>query len=530
MMTASSLLSNVSSMIEAFRSCLACLLPRFTDTAPRQRSTYFCFLHLISDISALATATKLVSRTRTLTMLLGASILSTTILGTMGCKQQPSTSSELSLSASDEDSTIPSVAAGGLELEAARAGLMELLDAEPPGSGKQLRDEGGKWMALLVQDFADSPDALELWARWLFLIGDAEGASLTWQQAIGLNPSYGYALHGLGRVAVLEGDYAKALDFFQNAQKSLPAQADVVLDLAQTYMKTAEITKVVELLGKYMAEHPPTAELSLLLGQAHLMERQFEEAKVAFERTLEISPNQPRAQQGLGTALVRLGRREEAKVLLEAQKEVRSVTERNRNDDEILVDEQQACSELYQLAAKLYLASGKVVQAEEILARAIVLDRQDLDAWRSLITLTQQQNSPALAAQIAERMCESNLENASCHYTLGVLKLKAGDVDASLAAMAEVIRLAPEDHTGYESLTRILVQLGQNPERALECAERNVAIKPTAAAHELLAQVRAVRGELEESIASLKRALELSPDNPEYLRSLEQLLQAQRKN
>ncbi len=474
----------------------------------------------------------------------------TSFLGAVGCTPRPTAPTESSTPAShiardqppsNKQGTplTPSAPASNSERETTEQiavtterqdKLNKLLAGEPPSSGKELRAEGRTLMAGLAESYGDLPDALELKARWLFLVGEVDSASDVWQQAIGLNPTYGYALHGLGKVAVLNGEYSKALELFQSAQASLPTQADVALDLAHTYMKTGEITKVIEVIRQFTKEQPPTAELLLLLGQAYLAERQYDEAKKAFEQTLELSPGQPRAQQGLGSVLVRLGRRDEAKLLLEAQKEVRSTVERNRTDSEILIDECEASSTLFVLVAKLYLADAKLEQAEAILARAIVLDETNLDAWRSLITLVQQHASPDFAAQIAEQMCSSNKDNASCYYTLGVLKLKAGDVESTLAAFDEVIRLAPEDHTGYESLAKILVQLGRSPDKALELARKNLAIKATAEAHELLAQVYAIRGELENSIASLNRALELSPNHPDYLQALEQLRQAQRKN
>ena len=54
------------------------------------------------------------------------------------------------------------------------------------------------------------------------------------------------------------------------------------------------------------------------LGKAHLAMAHYDEARVAFERTLEIDDSELRARVGLGESLFHLGRLDQAREILES--------------------------------------------------------------------------------------------------------------------------------------------------------------------------------------------------------------------
>src|SRR5215218_236156 len=75
------------------------------------------------------------------------------------------------------------------------------------------------------------------------------------------------------------------------------------------------MSQLQERIAQYrkMANDDPENELGhFRLGQLLLEDGQHEEAVTSFRRTLELSPQFSKVYQLLGTALVKLGRRDEA--------------------------------------------------------------------------------------------------------------------------------------------------------------------------------------------------------------------------
>lgn len=395
---------------------------------------------------------------------------------------------------------------------------------EVPKDGKELRREAALLVADLVKEFPSNPDALEVKARLHFLVGENSVAKEAWLAALSLEPKYGYALHGLGKIALADSDFDSAGSLLKQAAELLPENPEPVHDLADAYLKRGDIQDAIATLKAFAAKRGDDAETFLLLGQAQLADRQFEEAKKSFEITLELRPALPRAQEGLGKTLLRLGDREGAKSLLEAQSKARASSEAtNRSADEVFADECRDYSVRYLSAARVYLEGKADAKAEKVIVKATVLDPANVDAWKLLLSHYQAKGDMQSAIAQARIMCDKNPTNASCYFTSGVLMAKAGMIQEAEKSFEKVILNAPNSPSGYESLARLLIQNRGNLSKTPGLAQMVVQLRGTAADYELLAQCYAVTGKLREAHAALSRAIQMDPQNVAYQQAMQQL-------
>lgn len=394
----------------------------------------------------------------------------------------------------------------------------------PPASAIDLRVEAGQLVADLVKQFPGSTDALEVKARFHLLVGENNLAKRCWEQALAIDPNFGYAQHGLGKVAMLQADYATAIQLLMQAKDKLPAEAEPVHNLSDAYLKLGDVAAAIQVLEEFSSAHQDSGETLLLLGQAYVADRQFEKAKQAFEQTLTLHPDSPRAQEGLAKTLIRLGDREAARELLEKQRELRKDEASNRSPDEVFRDECKDYSHRYLYAARVYLAGRMPIRAEQILRKATILDPANTDAWTQLLTQLQRQGQLQQAVESAVQMCQDNPTNAGCFFTCGILQAKAGQHTAASESLKKVIQLAPQSFSGYEALARLQIQIGPSPE-TIDLANKVVELRGIAADHELLAQAYAANEKLEQAEGELKKAIQLDPQNTYYADALRQLQQ-----
>lgn len=403
---------------------------------------------------------------------------------------------------------------------------LEFLSSAEPQDADELRMEGSRLVDDLVERFPDQADAWEAKARLHFLLGELNLAEQSWQRALEIDAQYGYAMLGLGKIALLRHDYQRAAKVLEDALKSLPELNEAVYALAEARLKSGQVAEAIDILRDASQRDANAADTWLLLGQAYLAERQFEAARESFERAMELEPEQPRVLEGLGRTLLRMGERQRAVELLQAQQELRGEV-LNRDAQEVFRDEQKEFAAHYLLAARLYLAAGQVNKAEQVLHKATVLDATNADAWTLLLTTYQQQGELDQAVAETERMCRENPRSASCFFTRGILLAQVGKVAESQQALEKVIRLTPQSFSGYDSLARLLIQSRRDLSRTVDLARKTVELRGIAADYELLAQAYAVNGRFDEAEQALSRAVELEPTNPAFVAAMESLRQFQ---
>lgn len=357
-----------------------------------------------------------------------------------------------------------------------------------PSEALTLRQAAQQLANELVMRVPSNPDALEVKARFHLLFGESESAKQCWLNAIQLVPTYSYALQGLGKVYMLNSDYEQAAVYLNKSIQSQPANVEAVHDLADAYTKLGAIDEAISTLEKIVDINKTSAQTLVFLGQAYIAKGRYEKAEAVFRKAIQLSPGTTRAEQGLATVLLRIGKQNEAGLLIVGQQAVRASANRILTEQEHFDEEKKECSPRFRMAAEVYLGIGDMVQAEGIAIRSVALDPKSPESRALLFSIYQKLGKTKEAIDLAREACTLSPNNPDWHFTLGVLLVRKSDLEVAETAFREVIRLAPKSHVGYQSLARLLMRIGTNLNDSIPVAEKLVEVRGTAADHELLAQ------------------------------------------
>jgi Flp pilus assembly protein TadD len=108
-----------------------------------------------------------------------------------------------------------------------------------------------------------------------------------------------------------------------------------------------------------------------------------------------------------------------------------------------------------------------------------------------------------------------------CHLHYGALAMQMRRFAPAEQAFQQVITLAPNSSRGYSGLAHLYLQANQKLPEARQLAQKAVTLEPSAFNHYVLSWARDRNGDRTGAIVSIRRALELEPDNPRFRRIAE---------
>ena len=157
-------------------------------------------------------------------------------------------------------------------------------------------------------------------------------AVASFQEALKLDPDLaeahfrlGLGYEALGKREEAESEYKKAIETYKKYLAEHEDDSEAHYDLGQTYAGLGQYSEAIReyRLATKLKEDDP--DMYYDLGVAHTKLAQYDAAAVAFEKSLEIDPENYRAQDGLdeakeGIKRIRAGRKHNEE-LLKKQKE-----------------------------------------------------------------------------------------------------------------------------------------------------------------------------------------------------------------
>jgi tetratricopeptide (TPR) repeat protein len=174
------------------------------------------------------------------------------------------------------------------------------------------------WLMLFVtalrgqtpQSGCDLGRALELHQA-----GDFANAALAYQACVDADPGRSETRSNLGAVLVRLGQFQRAIDQYQAALKTAPAQIAPQLrfNLALAYYKSAQLAEAATELEKLRASGADSPNFLLLLADCRLRLGEYKKA-IEVVRPLETSHPDPGVDYVLGMALIRDGQVAEGQI------------------------------------------------------------------------------------------------------------------------------------------------------------------------------------------------------------------------
>lgn len=242
------------------------------------------------------------------------------------------------------------------------------------------------------------------------------------------------------------------------------------------------------------------------LGSALLRQGRLEEARVQLQNALEINPKDLAAHNNLGVVLLRQGRFDQA------IQELRIILALNPDD----------------IASRINL--GAVLVSQGNYGDAI---RELQDASRRDPANVGVHNNLAIALFAVGRAQEAvdeyhqairlNPADPGTRKNLGLAQSQIGNLDEALAQFQEALRLKPDLTQAYIGLGDVLAKRGRF-EDAVKQYAKALQLEPTSAVgHFQLALSLAQLGKRDDAILQLKEALKLQPNFPQAEQLLREL-------
>lgn len=289
--------------------------------------------------------------------------------------------------------------------------------------------------------------------------------------------------------------------------KSLPDPKDSIdlfnqLTSARAAIAAGEADRATEILNRLLEKDPDVMLAHMMLGEALLLERQFDEAVGVFRTALEKNDRSPEAAYGLALAYLGTGRLPEAAAGFE-----RCLSLDPRHD--------RAGLQL----AEIRLRQDRPAEAEK-LARQTLAERSSTSLQLLLADalLAQDKRDAALAA--LEQALDEAPDNPLVYLNLGNVLMEAGKIEEAVSSYRRAAELAPGNGRVFNGLGNALARLGETRE-ALEAFRKAVTLDPSfAPGQNNLGIALATLGRPADAEKAFRKAIESDPAYAEAYNNL----------
>ncbi len=169
---------------------------------------------------------------------------------------------------------------------------------------------------------ANLPEAYEVLGYLRFLHQwDFTGAENAFRRSIELNPRNVTSRRLYADVAMVLGHPQQAAAQLRTAQETYPASPVIQTELAIVSYNMRDYSRMAQQAAAINKAFPNLPVGHWTLGLAYEQQGKLKEAEAEFENCLLLSPRNPRCTPALGHVLGKLGRRDEARKIVESYKQ-----------------------------------------------------------------------------------------------------------------------------------------------------------------------------------------------------------------
>ena len=377
-------------------------------------------------------------------------------------------------------------------------------------------DEAQAILERLVGEATADVEAADTLASIYELRDDYDGALAVYRSLLEGRSDSAYLLYRIGYLELLNGRYAEALRDLEASHAMDPADGRCLLPLAQAHEGAGDLQAAMAGYSSLIERDP--ANLEARFHRARLQVRQGDRpaALAGFRDTVARAEGRARLTERhravLALAHMQIGLLEmHARRFAEAVASYRRAIDVSRDPG----------PELFLLLGRASLRSNDPTTAEEVITEASRLYPEDLDlrVLRGEAMIARGERSRARELYLG--LIEEQSSSAQGYLLVSEALLRQEWFEEADALLAEGTRRHPGDD-------RLLFNRGAAAERLGRFGEAErllveaIGINPeNAMALNYLGYMLADRGlKLQDSVAYVRRALDLDPENPSYLDSL----------
>jgi len=247
-----------------------------------------------------------------------------------------------------------------------------------------------------------------------------------------------------------------------------------------------------------------------------------------WRHTLAVTAGNDVAERGLGTALLKIGRLDEAiahdQAALRIRYEVNGLTnlanalfQKGELPEAIahfreVVRLRPNDSEVRRNLGKALFQSGAIEQSIAEFREALRISPTDSDAAYGLGNALLQKGEAAAAVPYFRKTLDANRNNLAAHYNLGIALQRSGQLDLAMAEFRETLWLEPQKVGAHNNLANALFKKGLTKEAIVEWQTALQVEPDNAELHNNLATAFLKQGRLAEAMAEWRKTLQLEPN------------------
>lgn len=314
-----------------------------------------------------------------------------------------------------------------------------------------------------------------------------------------------------------------------------PQAANAYSDLGIVFFRLKKIDDALANFKKSCELDPWSPTVLNSLATVYLIKKDFLSALNTFEQTYELNPEIPHLRDNLTHLYQQLNKPERASKFFArtAQPSAKQYYFKARVAHFISRDFRLAEAHLRQalklepnfIEAKMQLAAALVDQ-EKLAEAATHLEelkqQRELSA-EALLTLARIYRTLKLVPELIatyEKLLLHNPDHLEAHETLGEAYFKANKFDLAAPHLEKAIQIAPRAAQSYLTLAEVFKHQKQKPD-AFNLYRKILTLAPDDFKnHQAIGYYFFGEGQFQESIAILKRALELQPNNKDVQATL----------
>ena len=288
-----------------------------------------------------------------------------------------------------------------------------------------------------------------------------------------------------------------------NIPEFVPLPADAIAQIKEQFLdaysflragmaneRTGNYPAAVKAYERGLEVEPENVELLNSLGFALFQQGKSEEAVGALERALAVDPKHWKAHNNMALASIDIGELEIAEA---------------HYRESLAIEPQPA---IYNDLGFVLERQGLPFEAVDMYRKSLELDPESATAHYNLAASLARSGEFAEAETHFRAVIEKN-PSTQAYTGLGVVLWQQGRGDEAIASLQNAIKADPENASAYDQLGTIQVQQGKL-EEAASTYRSLVRNQPSAAAHQELAQVLKRLGRTDETRKKMAKGLERS--------------------
>ncbi len=320
----------------------------------------------------------------------------------------------------------------------------------------------------------------------------------------------------LGQVYLLQGQKEAALPEFEKALELDPKNVQTYVSLAAVSFQDGNFDKALELYKKAVELDPKNLQALAGLGETYLSKNEYDAAIQAAESMLAAAPNVENqvSREGIGAKFI-LGR---AYLMKANAIEAENVEEANALYEKAVVELEPVVAGTADIPAANYSLGvaysklGKFEQAVDLFLRVLATNPDNVSSLQNLAVAYFQLNQYDAAIEHAKKAAALDPQNLLVHKLLLDAYLRTNNAEEAQAVVAKIEALSPNDPVLSINKAMVALQSKQFDE-AIKQAEAALASgQETAFTYNILGRAQAGANDYDKAMASLKKAIELSPE------------------